>query len=214
MSLHLNQQCQRATTTNQNPISNRRSDKIRRTTIVPRFSYRGTDCPSMLATEAAEKPVKAGSTASVKRHIWAPHSPVNRILHFSFIHPKNPQNPGPNTNNPSPQTSTPNIHPNNPPQTTKPNPHPSPATTQPTPHKPNIITQIQQLRTKPHTPNHGNKPNRSPHLRCDNRPASAGGAKRCGRKRPRYAEHATTSAPTEPVARKIERSASDFSLNS
>jgi len=38
MSLHLNRQCQRAT------------DKIRRTTIVPRFLLRGTCCPSMLAT--------------------------------------------------------------------------------------------------------------------------------------------------------------------
>jgi len=206
MSLHLNQQCQRATTTNQNPISNRRSDKIRRTTIVPRFSYRGTDCPSMLATEAAEKPVKAGSTASVKRHIWAPHSPVNRILHFSFIHPKNPQNPGPNTNNPTLQTSSPN-HQTQPPSLPL---HHSTHTTQTQYNHSISISYNKTLHPESRT----NQPNRSPNLRCDNRPASAGGAKRCGRKRPRYAEHASTSVPTKPVGRKIERFASDFSINS
>ena len=71
MSLHQNRQCQRAVNT------------IRRTTIEPPILYRGTGCPSVLATNISP-PVKSGSTASVRGHIWASSGLVNAWFAFLF----------------------------------------------------------------------------------------------------------------------------------
>jgi len=96
----------------------------------------------MLATETAEKPVKAGSTASVKRHIWTPLQPVNRILHFSFNQTKNPRNIGnPKLANP---TSTPHPTLNTNPQIPR---HTKPIQ----PQQSNITTQYQRIIQIPHT---------------------------------------------------------------
>jgi len=45
-----------------------------------------------LATEAKE-PVKAGSTASVRGHIWRASDSVNAFLQFYFVGPETRRNP-------------------------------------------------------------------------------------------------------------------------
>jgi hypothetical protein len=79
MSLHLDQQCQRAT------------QQKRRTTKAPRLLYRGT------AVRLCWRPIVrsrqiGGCAPSVRGHIWRAGPPVNDFLQFSFSPLPGPEN--------------------------------------------------------------------------------------------------------------------------